>query len=282
MGRDGYPVDKRIFIGDRRLRPHFVQFRKCSRVLVDGPTFIDSPFWMIHPLYSTDVIVRNSTFISTHINSDGVDPDSSQRVLIENCDFNVGDDGVAIKAGRDQDAWRVGIPSKDIVIRNCVYSGDTGGGVAIGSEMSGGVSNVYVENFRLPDANHTLYFKSNLDRGGVIEDIYIRNIRGGNVKSVLVFSNAYHSYRGGNYPTTFRNVLVEDVKVDNAEIGISIQGNAEAPVEYVTIRNFEVGEAEHPLKMTDAENIVLEGVKINDDKVDLSDAIPVDAKLVGH
>ncbi|HKJ89631.1 MAG TPA: glycosyl hydrolase family 28 protein, partial [Oceanipulchritudo sp.] len=207
---------------------------------------------------------------------------SSQRVLIENCDFDVGDDGVAIKAGRDQDAWRVGIPSKDIVIRNCVYSGDTGGGVAIGSEMSGGVSNVYVENFRLPVANHTLYFKSNLDRGGVIEDIYIRNIRGGDVKSVLVFSNAYHSYRGGDYPTTFRNVLVEDVKVENAEIGISIQGNAEAPVEYVTIRDFEVGKAEHPLKMNDAEHILLDRVRINDEEVELSDAVPVDAGLVGH
>lgn len=282
MGRDGYPVDKRIFIGDRRLRPYFVQFRNCSRVLVDGPTFIDSPFWMIHPLYSTDIIVRNSKFISTHINSDGVDPDSSQRVLIENCDFDVGDDGVAIKAGRDQDAWRVGIASEDIVIRNCVYSGDTGGGVAIGSEMSGGVRNVYVENFRLPEAKHTLYFKSNLDRGGVIEDIYIRNIRGGDVKSVLVFSNNYHSYRGGNYPTTFRNVLVEDVKVENAEIGISIQGNAEAPVEQVIIRDFSVGEAEYPLKMNDAENIFLERVTINGREVKLSDAVPVDAELVGH
>lgn len=282
MGRDGVPVEERVFIGDRRLRPYFVQFRNCSRVLVDGPTFIDSPFWMIHPLYSTDVIIRNSKFISTHINSDGVDPDSSRRVLIENCDFEVGDDGVSIKSGRDQDGWRVGIPSEDIVIRNCVYSGDTGGGVAIGSEMSGGVRNVYVENFKLPKASHTLFFKANLDRGGLIENVYIRNIRGGDVKSVLVFSNAYHSYRGGQYPPIFRNVLVEDVEVDKATIGISIQGHPEAPVQDVTIRNFKVGEAEFPLKMTEGENITFEQVEINNQLIQSDAAVPVDADLVGH
>lgn len=282
MGRDGVPVEERVFIGDRRLRPYFVQFRKCSRVLVDGPTFIDSPFWMIHPLYSTDVIIRNSKFISTHINSDGVDPDSSQRVLIENCDFEVGDDGVSIKAGRDQDAWRVGIPSEDIVIRNCIYSGDTGGGVAIGSEMSGGVRNVYVENFSLPRASHTLFFKANLDRGGLIENIFIRNICGGEVKSVLVFSNAYHSYRGGNYPPKFRDVVIENVSVEKATIGISIQGHPEAPVERVTIRNFEVGMAEYPLKMEETKDIHLDQVRINHQPVHLSDAIPVDSELVGH
>ncbi len=282
MGRDGVSLEERVFVGERRLRPYFVQFRNCRRVLVDGPTFIDSPFWMIHPLYCEDVIIRNSKFISRHINSDGVDPDSSRRVLIENCDFDVGDDGVSIKSGRDQDGWRVGKPSEDIVIRNCRYSGDTGGGVAIGSEMSGGVRNVYVDGYDLPKASHTLFFKANLDRGGLIENIFIRNIQGGEVKSVLVFSNAYHSYRGGTYPPKFRDVLVDNVQVDRAKIGISIQGHTEAPVERITIRDFTLRQAEYPLKVTEAREIELERVRVAGSNLSLDDAIPVDSKLVGY
>lgn len=282
MGRDGVPVEDRVFVGERRLRPHFVQFWRCQRVLIDGPTFIDSPFWMIHPLYCEDVIIRNITCISRHINSDGIDPDSSRRVLIENCDFDVGDDGVSIKSGRDQDGWRVGLPSEDIVIRNCRFSGDTGGGVAIGSEMSGGVRRVYVDGFDLPRASHTLYFKANPDRGGVIEDIFIRNIRAGDVKSVLVFSNAYHSYRGGDFPPVFRNVLVEDVAVREAVIGISIQGHPRAPVSNVAIAGMTIGRAQYPLTISDSENITLSSVTANGRAVTLADASPVDADLVGH
>jgi polygalacturonase len=282
MGRDGVPVGQRIFVGERRLRPHFVQFRRCQRVLIDGPTFIDSPFWMIHPLYCEDVIIRNITCISRHINSDGIDPDSSRRVLIEDCDFDVGDDGVSIKSGRDQDGWRVGLPSEDIVIRNCRYSGDTGGGVAIGSEMSGGVRRVYVDGFDLPKASHTLYFKANLDRGGMIEEIFIRRIRAGEVKSVLVFSNAYHSYRGGNFPPVFRNVLVDDVVVEKAMIGISVQGHPSAPVTNVRIAAMTIGSAQYPLTISDSENVALSSVTANGRAVTLADAIPVDADLVGH
>lgn len=282
MGRDGVPIEERVFIGERRLRPHFIQFRNCRRILIDGPTIRDSPFWMNHMLYCEDVVVRNVKCVSRHINSDGVNPDSSRRVLIEDCDFDVGDDGVSLKSGRDQDGWRVGRACEDIVVRNCRYSGDTGGGVAIGSEMSGGVRRVYVDGFDLPRASHTLFFKANLDRGGLIEDVYIRNIRGGHVKSVLVFSNAYHSYRGGTYPPRFRDVVVENVAVDEATIGISIQGHPEAPVERITVRYFTVGKAEYPLKLTEARDIILERVQANGKIVTLADAVPVDAKLVGY
>ncbi|MEM8683705.1 MAG: glycoside hydrolase family 28 protein [Pseudomonadota bacterium] len=282
MGRDGVPVEERIFVGERRLRPYFVQFKDCQSVLVDGPTFVDSPFWIIHPLYCEDVIVRNIKCVSRHINSDGVDPDSSRRVLIENCDFDVGDDGVSIKSGRDQDGWRVGRPSEDIVVRNCVYSGDTGGGVAIGSEMSGGVRRVYVDGFELPKASHTLFFKANLDRGGMIEDVFIRRIQAGDVKSAIVFSNEYHSYRGGESPPIFRNVAIEDVTVEKAHIGLSIQGHERAPVENVDIQRVEIRDVKHPLMMAHTKNVSLFEVEANGRVLSLSDAVPVDASLVGH
>lgn len=275
MGRDGVPVEQRIFTGERRLRPHFVQFNRCKRVLVDGPQLVDSPFWMVHPLLCEDVIIRNIRCISAHVNSDGVDPDSSRRVLIENCDFDVGDDGVSLKSGRDQDGWRVGIPTEDVVVRNCTYSGHVGGGMAIGSEMSGGVRNVFVDGFRIPKARHTLYFKANPDRGGRISDVFIRNITAGETASLLVFTNAYHSYRGGDFPTVFERVLIENVTVGSTGAGISISGHPQAPVRDVVIRDVTMGSAAQPLMLSDAERIVIERVTAGGRTATLSDAVPV-------
>ena len=274
MGRDGVPIEDRVFIGDRRLRPHFVQFHGCERVLVEDVTLIDSPFWIVHPVYCSDVIVRRITCISDHLNSDGVDPDSSRRVLIEDCEFAVGDDGVAIKAGRDQDGWRVGRPCEDIVVRNCRFTGDTGGAFAIGSEMSGGVRNVFLENFTVGDANHVFYLKANKDRGGVIENIWARNITAGNVHTAIIFTNAYHSYRGGTYPTLFRKVFVENMTVESAELGISLQGNADAPINDVQFKDVSVKEAEIPIQFEHVNRLDMNNVLVNGRTASLDDAVP--------
>lgn len=281
MGRDGVPVEQRIFTGERRLRPHFVQFNRCKRVLIDGPRLVDSPFWMVHPLLCEDVVIRNITCKSDHVNSDGIDPDSSKRVLIENCDFDVGDDGVSLKSGRDQDGWRVGIPTEDVVIRNCTYSGHAGGGMAIGSEMSGGVRNVFVDGFGIPKARHTLYFKANPDRGGRISDVFIRNITAGETASLLVFTNAYHSYRGGDYPTVFERVLIENVTVGKTGAGISIGGHPRAPVRDVVIRSVTMGSAAQPLMLSHAEGIVIERVTAGGQAVALGHAVPVPDAVPG-
>lgn len=281
MGRDGVPVEQRIFTGERRLRPHFVQFNRCRRVLVDGPTLVDSPFWMVHPLLCEDVVIRNIRCKSDHVNSDGVDPDSSRRVLIENCDFDVGDDGVSLKSGRDQDGWRVGVPTEDVVIRNCTYSGHAGGGMAIGSEMSGGVRNVFVEGLRVARARHTLYFKANPDRGGRISDVFIRDITAGETASLLVFTNAYHSWRGGDFPTLFERVLIENVAVARTAAGIVIGGHPRAPVRDVVIRGVTMRQAGQPLLLSHAARIGLEGVTANGRGVSLADAMPVPDTVPG-
>lgn len=274
MGRDGVPVEERVFVGERRLRPHFVQFHECERVLVDGVTLRDSPFWMIHPVYSRDVTIRNVTCVSRHVNSDGVDPDSSQRVLIEDCDFDVGDDGVAIKSGRDQDGWRRGIPSRNIVIRRCRYLGDTGGAVAIGSEMSGGVSNVWIEDWNLQQSSHALYFKANLDRGGRIADIHARNIVCGRTEAALIFTNDYHGYRGGNAPPEFTRVTVENMRVRQAKYGLAIQGHPDAPVRDVLVAGLVIDEVEVPLEAEDVRNIELVAVTMNGRAQNIADALP--------
>jgi polygalacturonase len=108
MGNDQVPVHERIFGEGHWLRPSMIQFWSCKNVLVEDVTIHDSPFWVIHPIYSTNITVRNVYVDSWNANNDGVDPDSSVNVLVENCRFETGDDSVAIKSGRDQDAWRVG------------------------------------------------------------------------------------------------------------------------------------------------------------------------------
>nr|WP_136252037.1 glycoside hydrolase family 28 protein [Ningiella ruwaisensis] len=263
MGRDGVPVEQRRFGPGHYLRPHFVQFYECKQVLVDGPHLVDSPFWCIHPVYCDQVIVRNVKIDSRHVNSDGVDPDSSTNVLVENCNFNVDDDGVAIKAGRDQDGWRVGRKSQNIVVRNCEYTGSKGGGMAIGSEMSGGVTDVYVENYKIPECRHMLYFKANNDRGGEIERIYIRNIRSDYAETVIIFTNDYHSYRGGNYPTSFKNIVMEDVICERSKLGIHVFGNETAPVKNVTLRDIEIKQSDVVAQVEHVENLVMDNVRVN-------------------
>lgn len=274
MGRDGVPVDQRQFGPGHWLRPHFVQFVDCERVLVEGVTLRDSPFWCVHPVYCRDVTVRGVTIISRHLNSDGVDPDSCQRVLIEDCEFDVGDDGVALKAGRDQDGWRVGRMCEDIVVRRCLYSGDAGGGMAIGSEMSGGVRRVFVDGYRIPKASHALYFKANLDRGGFIEDVRIRNIDAGEVSALIIFTNAYHSYRGGDSPTRFQRVSIEDVRCLSAQIGLHIQGDPRAPVRDVCLRNVNVGQAQQPTQAREFDTVSLRDVRMNGVALDTLPARP--------
>lgn len=263
MGADGVPVDSRVFGEGHYLRPGFVQFLSCQRVLIQGPRFIDSTFWMIHPVYCDHVTVRGISLKSDHLNSDGVDPDSSSDVLIEGCTFDVGDDGVAIKAGRDQDGWRVGRPSRRIVVRDCEYRGTAGGGMSIGSEMSGGVEEVFCENYRMNDVAHGLYFKSNNDRGGFIRDCHFRNIRIARAECPVIVTTDYHGYRGGNFPTALSDVSISDVQCGEAIVGVSLAGAGGAPLQRVTLRDVTVARAKTPMRIRNAAGLVFDNVWIN-------------------
>lgn len=272
MGSELTPVKERVFGIADRLRPHFVQFINCKRVLVEGITLVDAPFWVLHPLYCEDVVVRGITVVSRHVNSDGIDPESSNRILIEGCSFDVDDDGVALKAGRDNDAWRVARPCTNVMIRNCNYIGRQGGAVSIGSEMSGGVSSVFAENLNIPNARHGLYFKANLDRGGEIRDIHIRGVRAGEIDAMITFTNAYKGYRGGDHPPLFERITIENVRCDSARIGVFIKGDPRAPVRHILLRDIDIGRAEIPLAATDHEDVVVENVRIAGARITMADA----------
>lgn len=263
MGARGVPVAQRRFGEGHYLRPGFVQFMACRRVLIDGPRFVDSTFWMIHPVYCDHVTVRNVTLVSRHLNSDGVDPDSSTNVLIERCIFDVGDDGVAIKSGRDADGWRVGRAASRIVIRDCEYRGDAGGGMSIGSEMSGGVHDVYCERYRMNDVAHGLYFKSNLDRGGAIGNIFIRDVSIATAQAAVIFTTDYHGYRGGTAPTRFADVRIENVQCGSAIVGVSLIGAAAAPIDRVEVRNVTIDRARTPLRVRHARSLRFRDLRIN-------------------
>jgi polygalacturonase len=142
MAANGVPVPERVFGEGSYLRPNFVQPYRCKNVLIEGVTLINSPMWELHPVLCTNVTVRNVTINSHGPNNDGCDPESCRDVLIEDCTFDTGDDCIAIKAGRDADGRRVNTPSENIIVRGCTMK-DGHGGVVIGSEVSGGVRNVF-------------------------------------------------------------------------------------------------------------------------------------------
>lgn len=240
MGADGVPVSQRVFGPGHRLRPAFVQFMECQRVLVEGPHFEDSPFWMIHPVYSTDVTVRDISVRSKHLNSDGCDPDSCSNVLIEACRFDVSDDCIAVKSGRDRDGWRVARPSSRIVVRDCEMRTDIAAAFAIGSEMSGGAHDIWVERLKVTSAEYGLYFKSNLDRGGVVERIRMREIEVQTTETLIHFTTDYHSYRGGQAPPTYRDLAVANVRCLHADKALHIVGVPEAPVQDVRLTDISV------------------------------------------
>ncbi len=208
---------ERVFGKGTHLRPCAVEFYRCSRVLVEGITLRNSPFWCIHPVYCDNVTVRGVTIDSHSPNNDGCDPESSRNVLIENCLFRTGDDAVAIKAGRDADGRRVGVPSENIVIRHCRFYSECNG-LCIGSEMSGGVHDVYMTDVEIGNVKNALLFKSNLDRGGYIRNVFVDNIRIASAKgAVLRFETNYFGYRGGNWPSQYEHFRISNVTAGSAE-----------------------------------------------------------------
>ena len=240
-------------------KPTMIEPFECTNVLIEGVTLNDYPFWCVHPTFCTNVTVRKLKIVSHNSNNDGINPDSCTDVLIEDCYLDQSDDCLAIKAGRDNSAWRSGRPCQNIVIRNMPSNFD---GVAIGSECSGGVRNVFVYDCDYEDGN-ILYCKSNLDRGGFIKDIYIKNLNVGKAR-ILRLRNNYHGYRGGNFPTEFRNINIENVNIaEGSDETISVAGVEKALVYDVFLKNIVVDTGKPPvLHLRQVENIVLTNVSI--------------------
>ena len=160
------------------LRPNLIVITKCKKVLLEGVTFQNSAAWCLHPLMSEDLTVRNVTVKNPWFaqNGDGIDVESCNRVLIENSSFDVGDDGLCMKSGRDEAGRKRGMPTENVIIRDCkVYHAH--GGFVVGSEMSGGARNIWVNNCTFIGTDIGLRFKTTRGRGGIVENIYINDIQ---------------------------------------------------------------------------------------------------------
>ncbi|OAM90960.1 glycoside hydrolase family 28 protein [Termitidicoccus mucosus] len=213
MSDNNTPVTERIFGDGYHLRPPFVQPNRCKNILIEDVTIVRSPFWELNPVLCENITVRGVQISSHGPNNDGCDPDSCRDVLIENCFFDTGDDCIAIKSGRNEDGRRVNVPSENLIIRNCVMK-DGHGGVVIGSEVAAGCRNVFVENCVMdsPNLNRALRFKSNARRGGVVENVHMRNVTIGQVdETILSIDFTYQEGADGPYAPAVRNVSLENV-----------------------------------------------------------------------
>ena len=264
MGEEQVPINERIFGKGTILRPSCVQFMGCSRILVEGITIRNSPFWTIHPVYCDNVIVRGVTIDSHYPNNDGCDPESTSNVLIEDCIFRTGDDAIAIKAGRDADGRKIGRPSKNIVIRNCLFNSECNG-LCIGSEMSGGVENVYMDNIRIGTVKNALYFKSNRDRGGYIRNVQVSNITVERSKgAILRFETNYFGFRGGKHASQYENFRIRNVEAECSDnYAIFMDGYEEMPIKDIEIKHFHVQKATYPYYLRCTKNIRLKDASVN-------------------
>jgi polygalacturonase len=210
------------------LRPQFISFINCRDFKLEDLTIINSPFWVIHPVLSENIIIRNVTVNSEGPNNDGCDPESCKNVLIENCTFNTGDDCIALKSGRDFDGRRINTPIENVLVRNCrMQKGH--GGVSMGSEISGGCKNIFVENCQMssPELDRAILIKTNNSRGGITDGVFVQNVTVGEVSDAILSINcSYHinTEGEGKFPPSIKNVYMTNVTSQKSSFAMWLDG----------------------------------------------------------
>ncbi|MBL7968871.1 MAG: glycoside hydrolase family 28 protein [Prolixibacteraceae bacterium] len=263
------------------LRPVMVSLISCKKVLFDGPTFQNSPAWCIHPLMCEDFTFRNMTIRNPWFsqNGDGIDIESCKNSVIHDSSFDVGDDAICIKSGKDKEGRDRKMPNENLIVKNCVvFHGH--GGVTVGSEMSSGVKNLHVSNCTFIGTDVGLRFKSNRGRGGVVENIFISNVEMINIPTQAISFNLYYSGRSASedleagesgqapklLPVTeetpqFKNITIKNVNCKGAMLGIQLQGLPEMNLENVVLENIRM-EAENGMTCGDAKNIKIKNLTL--------------------
>ena len=268
LNRLEVPPQQRIFGRGHYLRPNFVQFYKCQNIILSDFTIVNSPMWVLHPVLSENITIQRLTIKSLGPNSDGCDPESCKNVLIKDCFFDTGDDCIAIKSGRDQDGRRIGIPSENIIIENCVMKRGHGG-VVIGSEVSGGCRNVFALNCVMdsPQLDRALRIKTSSSRGGIIENVYFKNIQVGTYNEAAIKINMFYE-APGNFLPVVRNIFVENLKVnDGGKYGILIRAYKESPVENFVMKNCTINSVDHIAKVDFVNKLKINNVVINGQEI---------------
>jgi len=267
MAEKGVPVSERIFGEGHLLRPQFIQPYRCKNVLIEGVTLLQSPMWQVHPVLCQNVTVRGLTINCSILgpNTDGCDPESCKDVLIQDVNFNVGDDCIAIKAGRNADGRRLNVPSENIVIQGC-HMQNGHGGVTVGSEISGGVRNVFAQDCKMdsPSLDMAIRIKNNAMRGGVLENIYVRNIEVGEVAFAgLSIDFYYEEGEAGKFTPITRNVDIRKVTLNKAQYAIYLRGFKNAPIENVHVSDCDFKDVQKPNVTENVKGLVLNNVTVN-------------------
>jgi len=265
MGNRDVPVAQRVFGEGHYLRPVFIQPFRSKNILVEGVTIINSPMYELSPLYCTNVTFRNVKIDSHGPNNDGCDPDSCVDVLIDSCSFSTGDDCIAIKSGRNHDGRKVAKPTENVIIRNCDMK-DGHGGVTLGSEVSAGIRNVFVENCRLnsPNLNEAFRFKTNAMRGGVIENIYFRDITIGEVSDAILQVDFYYQEgtKGPEHPVV-RNIDIRDVTSKKSKYALQLRGFPDSPMNDIHFERCSFDNVASPDVVENVKSLTLADVKVN-------------------
>ena len=265
------------------LRPVLLSFIKCKKVLLEGVTFKNSPSWCLHPLSCEDITINNISVSNPWYsqNGDALDLESCNRALIQNSSFDAGDDGICIKSGKDEDGRRRGEPCQNVIIRNNVVLHGHGGFV-VGSEMSGGVKNIYVDNCTFLGTDVGLRFKSTRGRGGVVENIYINNINMINIPNEPLLFDLFYGGKGAGEeseedllsrmktaipPVTeetpaFRNIHISNIVCRGSGRAMFFNGLPEMPIRNVTVKDVIINDAKEGVVISQAEGVTLENIRI--------------------
>lgn len=247
MGSTDVPVEQRQMArGENHLRPHLIHFNRCKNILLEDFHIRQSPFWTIHLYLCNSGVVRHLDVQAHGHNNDGIDLEMSRNFLIENCKFDQGDDAVVIKSGRNQDAWRLNTPSENIVVRDCdILNGHTL--LGIGSEISGGVRNIYMIRCKAPQNVHRLFFlKTNHRRGGFIENIYLEDIEAGDMlRTFEVDTEVLYQWKDlvPTYETRITRIdgiHVKNIHCQSADAIYELKGDARLPIRNVFVENVKV------------------------------------------
>jgi polygalacturonase len=263
------------------LRPNLVVFTNCKRVLLEGVTFQNSAAWNLHPIVCEDLIVRNVYAKNPWYaqNGDGIDLESCKNVLIEGSTFDVGDDGICIKSGRDAEGRKRGIPTENVIVRNSkVYHAH--GGFVIGSEMSGGARNIFVYDCSFIGTDIGLRFKTTRGRGGLVEKIFAKNIVMKDIVGEAILFDMYYMAKdpiplaGENreaikeklLPVTeetpvFRDFHISNVVCDGAAKALFIRGLPEMSIGDIYLDHLVI-QSDKGIDIQEAKNIQLSNVKV--------------------
>lgn len=266
MGIQGTPLKERQFGAGHYLRPSLIQFMGAKRLLLEDYTSLNSPFWVNHIVYADHVTVRGIRVDSHRPNNDGVDLDSVTQAVVENSVFRTGDDSVVIKSGRDRDGREIARPSRFIVVR----SNDMGGedGIALGSEMSGGISHVYFTDNVLRKGKAAIRFKGSLDRGGLVEHIRVSNMKIAEFDDLFWFQLNYPGVIEGGHPSRYRDIRFSNIEVEKTKRVFEIHAYKEAPLTDVRVSNVRIHSAETPFVLENIKELRLNNLIINNQRFD--------------